>query len=490
MLYAVNVGRVSRKDKRLQNMNTTIQRKENLPVVTSSSANRVSYIPSRYNVKVQDEFGQWIIYNSFTGAVGAIPKDKEVDILPLLKGECLGPLEGEAKILEQKGFLVKRGIDETRRVSLMKQSRQSAKNLNLILMPTEECNFRCVYCYEAFARGQMRPNVRQGVKNLVSHMAPKLESLHISWFGGEPLREMEIVEEISTSLMNSCRSHGVSYSSNMTTNGYYLSPENLQKLAACEVRNFQITLDGCPEQHDAMRVLKGGGATFDRIWGNLKAARMVQERFSIKIRVNFNQQTLDQLSPFLSLLHSELKGDDRFSLFFRPVGNWGGPNDGNFQVCDKKPGEEASFEASRVAIGQGLRSEMVYPFLRPHGSVCYAADPKSFVVGADGTLYKCTVALDNENNKVGRLLPDGTMDLDQDRFALWVTSDDSDDPVCQSCFFRPPCQGSACPLVRIESGQRPCPPEKKMVKRALITVWENFKSFGKLGEAGYQASRD
>ncbi len=458
--------------------------------LSSPKINQASYIPSRYNVKVQDESGQWIVYNSLTGTIGAIPKEKEAEVLPLLKDGVQGGLGGEVKTLIERGFLIKQGTDELRRVALMKQSHQSAKSLNLILMPTEECNFRCVYCYEAFARGAMRPNVRQGVKNLAARLAPKLEAMGVSWFGGEPLREMGIVEEISTSLMNSCQAHGVAYSANMTTNGYYLDSKSLRKLLACNVNHFQITLDGCPEQHDAMRVLKGGGATFDRIWGNLKAARQIQERFSIKIRVNFNQQTLEHLSPFLSLLHSELKGDERFSLFFRPVGNWGGANDGNFQVCDKKPGEEASFEASREAIRHGLRSEMIYPFLIPSGSVCYAADPKSFVIGADGTIYKCTVALDYENNKVGRLLPDGTMDLDSDRFALWGTSDDSGDPVCQSCFFRPPCQGAACPLVRIESGKRPCPPEKKMVKRSLVAVWENFKNFGKLGEAGTQVLRD
>ncbi len=475
-------------------MSIAIKEKESLlegaSLVAPSSANRVSHIPSRYNVKVQDESGQWIVYNSFSGAVGAIPKEKEAEILPLLEDGGQGSLSGEAKTLIERGFLIKQGTDELRRVALMKQRRQSAKDLHLILMPTEECNFRCVYCYESFARGAMKPGVRQGVKNLAARLVPKLEAMGVSWFGGEPLREMGIVEELSMSLINSCREHGVSYSANMTTNGYYLNAENLRKLLACEVRSFQITLDGCPEQHDAMRVLKGGGATFDRIWGNLKVARQIQERFSIKIRVNFNQQTLEQLSPFLSLLHSELKGDERFSLFFRPVGNWGGANDGNFQVCDKKPGEESTFEASRTAIRQGLRSDMVYPFLRPHGSVCYAANPKSFVIGADGTLYKCTVALENENNKVGCLLPDGTMDLNQDRYALWVTSDDSDDPVCQSCFFRPPCQGSACPLVRIESGKRPCPPEKKMIKKSLITTWENFKAFGKLGEVGTRISRD
>jgi uncharacterized protein len=37
------------------------------------------------------------------------------------------------------------------------------RRLHLILMPTEACNFRCVYCYETFALKEMKPDVVAGV---------------------------------------------------------------------------------------------------------------------------------------------------------------------------------------------------------------------------------------------------------------------------------------------------------------------------------------
>src|SRR5262245_31032656 len=36
--------------------------------------------------------------------------------------------------------------------------------LQLILMPTEACNFRCTYCYEDFRYQSMHPDVVLGVK--------------------------------------------------------------------------------------------------------------------------------------------------------------------------------------------------------------------------------------------------------------------------------------------------------------------------------------
>jgi uncharacterized protein len=58
---------------------------------------------------------------------------------------------------------------------------------HLILFPTEECNFRCVYCYEDFAIGNMQPWLIDATKALLSKKIPHLKHLHLSWFGGEPL---------------------------------------------------------------------------------------------------------------------------------------------------------------------------------------------------------------------------------------------------------------------------------------------------------------
>lgn len=42
------------------------------------------------------------------------------------------------------------------------------KQLSLILLITEQCNFRCAYCYEDFKIGKMPPDVIEGIKNVIS----------------------------------------------------------------------------------------------------------------------------------------------------------------------------------------------------------------------------------------------------------------------------------------------------------------------------------
>ncbi|MNP18518.1 hypothetical protein D3C76_1110030 [compost metagenome] len=109
----------------------------------------------------------------------------------------------------------------------------------------------------------------------------------------------------------------------------------------------------------------------------------------------------------------------------------------------------------------------------PSGAVCYAAKPNSLVIGSDGKLYKCSIALDDENNQLGQLHADGSMELDTEKVARWTDSGEEQDAVCKACFFRPACQGNHCPLYRIRTGKRPCPHEKRKIKQVLHLLWKN-----------------
>src|SRR5947209_19415198 len=75
------------------------------------------------------------------------------------------------------------------------------KRLHLILLPTEQCNFRCTYCYEDFSIGRMNPETIQGVKRLIDRRLEGLGFLSVSWFGGEPLLACDIIEDISESIV-------------------------------------------------------------------------------------------------------------------------------------------------------------------------------------------------------------------------------------------------------------------------------------------------
>lgn len=441
-------------------------------MATASSTS--TYKPSKFLSLSHEPDGAMVLHNSRTGALGVIPAEHVADVRRALLPNAAVPstaIQGPLKDLVDGGFLVLSGTDEDYLATNAHVRRYTDHSLHLIVMPTEQCNFRCVYCYESFKRGAMRPDVQQGVINLVKG-TPDLQSLVLSWFGGEPLMERDIVLRVTRELSQYAAYKHISLVTVATTNGYYLEPDYAEEVIAAGLTNFQLTLDGVREEHDHRRVAADGSPTFDRIWANLLHLRRSNLSFLVSLRHNFDPGNYSRLDEFLELLASTFGGDDRFDLELQPIGRWGGENDRNLTVCEGRDVIDTLFRAKEQAAHKGFRDSIGPTLLEPSGSVCYAADPHSFVIGPNGQLYKCTVELDyHERNMVGQLKPDGTLELDWSRMALWTETDGLDPgSKCQPCYFRGACHGAVCPKEWLDQGDCGCPPVKHGIKQELHLI--------------------
>ncbi len=434
-----------------------------------------SFVPSRFNAMSKTEDNGVILFNSYNGAIVQFSEEEKDNALSALKRTGIPELATDIqKDLYENGFLVSSEVDEKRRAQFLHQSLHRTDVMHLVLMPTEACNFRCTYCYESFARGKMDRETINGLKALVEEKAANLSQLNISWFGGEPLLALDVIEELSNSFMTSAKENDINYVCDLVTNGYLLTKEVFQKLLSWEIRQFMITIDGIEDVHDSRRHFAGDGKTFDTIIENLRAIKEVDDQFEVTIRVNFDDSNLEEVPKLIEFLKEQFADDKRFGVLFRPVGRWGGENNDDLPVCSRIVANNKIWEFSDEAVSSGMGlSPMVAGSLMPSGSVCYAAKPHSLVVGSNGQLYKCTVSLEEERNFVGKIHEDGSLDLDYDKIALWVTSGEETDSVCQSCFYRPACQGNHCPYYRMMTGERPCPYEKRNIKKALNLIWKN-----------------
>ena len=328
------------------------------------------------------------------------------------------------------------------------------------------------------------------MRALVDARAPMLRSLTLAWFGGEPLYGWEAVEELAPALQRTARERGMAFNHGMTTNAYLLTEERATKLLEWGCTHYQITIDGLPGEHDCKRVGRDGSPTYAVILDNLRAlkARRGAEFVAI-IRVNFDTDNLPRLGPFIEALSEDFAGDPRFRLHFRPIGRWGGPNDDHLTTCGLAEHREVSDVLRHRAVELGLRTEGGVEEMRHPGTqVCYAARPYSFVVGATGKLMKCTIALDEmPENVVGRILPDGALEIDDERFVKWVTPYYEEDKVCRSCYVLPGCQGGACPLTRIRDGERTCCSVKSNLKREMRFSLDTIQRARVAAQAAAQA---
>ena len=463
------------------------------PGMTAPIGDRQPWKASRFTRLASFGDRGGVLYNSYTGALAAVSSGERDEAARLLDGAVEAPddADGLAAELLDAGFLVPSDTDELERASGLHEALKAARTMHLVLMPTEACSFRCSYCYQTFERGAMTREVIDGLKSYVRRAAERVEQITVSWFGGEPLLAFDTILELSDSFMDSCRRGGARYSADMSTNGYGLTKTRLARLVERQVRRYMITLDGGAGVHDRRRKLRGGGPTYGTIIDNLTEWRELDEEYTVDLRVNFDEDNVRDLKAWFGELSALLGGDRRFGLLVRPGGRWGGPRDAQLPVCDRTASDRYLWELAEQGRRAGLPvSGSIADALLPAGAVCYAAKPNALVVGADGRLYKCSVALDDDANQVGRLERDGTMRLDRDKIALWTESGEEKDDVCRTCFYRPACQGNHCPLYRMRTGRRPCPHEKRRLNRVLALLGNDHidKEGGEADEA-YPAAR-
>ena len=288
--------------------------------------------------------------------------------------------------------------------------------LDLTLLPTEQCNCRCDYCYEDFEIGKMRPAVVAGVKALIASRAPELRRLGIAWFGGEPLAAVSLVEEIGRfAREQASRYPQLSYDAGMTTNAYKLDIATATRLEAAGVHSYQITLDGPKDFHDTTRKLISGRGTFDQIWQNLIALRESSLRVTVMIRLHVTATNQASLPAFAREIGRELLIDPRFTITLQPIGHWGGAGDSRVPIL-KGAERTQVLKELRAVLAEFRDGQVIYD----GPGICYAAKPNSLLVRATGRIAKCTVALADPANDIGFLRPDGSLKIRAQKLQPWL----------------------------------------------------------------------
>ncbi len=291
----------------------------------------------------------------------------------------------------------------------------SERILELTILPTEQCNFRCVYCYENFVPGRMKRETIDSIKTLLEKRAPGLDHLRIGWFGGEPLLAKDVIIEIASYAISLTKKYPhVFFDSGMSTNGYLLTCDNVEQLVSNGVTDFQVSLDGPKSYHDSVRVRRDGKGTFEKIWSNLNALKNSSLDFKINLRVHFSKDNIDIVDDLIDELKVKLSGDNRFRFFFKSIVPLGGINDSSLNCFSDQEAEDI---IKQLCSRMGSQNHTTMNNETPY--ICYAGRPTSFVIRHDGSLAKCTVGLDDEENQIGCLKPNGILEIDQAKIRPW-----------------------------------------------------------------------
>lgn len=303
--------------------------------------------------------------------------------------------------------------------SIVEKNRKLLSALNprhfeIILFPTEQCNFRCSYCYEDFSIGKMSELTINSIKKLIANKIGSIDSFGLNWFGGEPLLAQDIIFNISEFSKEICHKNDVIFlPGNITTNAYLLNLSLLQKLIKLNQSHFQISLDGYGETHDKTRQLLSGRGSFKRVWNNLVVMKQSDENFSASLRLHLTHDNHESISVLIKKINELILPDPRFDVFFKAIGNWGGPNSKNISVL-KKEIADSIIERNKSQFSKSYYEEKVSDL-----QICYASKPNILTIRANGTIGKCTVALNDPRNNIGHINDNGTLTIDNEKLSPW-----------------------------------------------------------------------
>lgn len=391
-----------------------------------------------YLIATTDVDGNIIIYNTLFHNTVCVKKSEREIFLDLRKqilnkGDYSGTSENLQQLLEQKIILP--DDDTTIKNILEKRYDEIFKSydeLNLTLLPTQQCNFRCVYCYEDFKNVKMDEITVKKICDFVDRMLVQYKSLHLSWFGGEPLLTLDLIESISNKIFEICKKHKKPYYASITSNGYLLDLNTFKRLQKYHVVQYQITLDGDKNTHNRQRKLIGGKETYDVILNNLLNIKKYITTSTIKIivRVNLsNQVDINELQQLIDLFSD----DDRFNINIQ-------------KIFATNVNKETDFE-TYLSVLKSCDLHQIDKLV-PDETICYAAKNNTLIICSDGSLGKCTVNFDDPKNQFGNI-----KDLDLDTFSFesikYYNSIHSKEN-CLNCCLYPLCFGTQCPARKIQ----------------------------------------
>jgi uncharacterized protein len=427
--------------------------------------------PSRYNFVVRGKGGTIALFNASTGCtirLDGAHAGPLADLLVSMDATFTGDEfdSGLAKQLRRGGFLVARGSDELEVIRERYWQARGGTPAVLTITTTMDCNLGCYYCYEERTAARLESRDIEPIVELARRSVADsgCRSLHVDWYGGEPLLNLAFIEAASAALQAYCGREGVSYVASIISNGSEWPSDVAHFVARNRIRQVQISFDGLQANHDKRRrYRKGyGGARASSFERAVELVDKLVTCVRVDLRFNIDRGNSTDIIPFIHFAGDRGWFDGPFPAVFQPARLASYSAASAFMRKQELSLDE--FDALRARVRDELEtrarieeSEVPDGFPYPKTSVCAALAAHSVVVGADGLTYRCGLQVGEKNRAVGALAArTGRMDTgataSSSDAGWWAAFDPTTLPSCSRCSFLPICWGG-CPKKHLEGDQ-------------------------------------
>jgi uncharacterized protein len=406
---------------------------------------------SRYNFTIPVTGGE-LIYNSKTGGTVLIDNPDVRDFLPYLTGNKIY-FEDEdfsqsiVSLFLKNGFLVEEDRDELEEIRETYWKARGETPVAYTIVTTMDCNLGCYYCYENRSKHQLESG---DIEIIIAHIEKTFNgnfkrSLHVDWFGGEPLLNIPFIETASLRIQEFCKENGISYHASVVSNGTLWPQDVLGFISRHKIRQIQITFDGIKESHEKVRRYRReyqeGKSSFD------EAINLINELANyVKVDLRFNISPLNQheLIPFMDYIEEQGFFNKKYPVTFFPAMVSAYTEKAAFVRKEEFSPEELDGLTEEIrerlkGIGKVAESQNPHDFPFPKNYVCAALANDSHVIGADKSLHRCGLEVGEKHLAVGHFEESNTL-MDANK-AWWDKFDPCNLPSCSKCSFLPICFG-------------------------------------------------
>jgi uncharacterized protein len=189
----------------------------------------------------------------------------------------------------------------------------------LVFEVTESCNLKCAYCaygelYNNYDKRLSRKMSFNKIQKICDYMIDLWHSSYnhshnntvdISFFGGEPLLNIDVIKKTIVYLENNTQNSDLFFTYRMTTNGMFI--DRYMSYIVSKNFNLLISIDG-DEASNSYRITKKGENSFHKIYKNIILLKDTYPEY-FKNKVEFN-----------ALLHDRNTYEDIYTFIYKHFG--------------------------------------------------------------------------------------------------------------------------------------------------------------------------
>jgi uncharacterized protein len=446
--------------------------------------------PSKYNRAVS--YGdKWLLFNGVTSSMVLVNPTTYQKLRPMLfedqsfstSGIDDPEINGMLDRLTKARFVVDHTVDELEYMKQRYRRNQYRDPVSVTIATTLDCNLGCYYCYEEREKSYLS---KETCDRIFSYLAREVEAapdkrLLVSWYGGEPMMNVEAVEYLSPKLIEYCTSNNVHYSAHMVSNGTCW-PENPEECAAFikrhKIYHIQFTFDGLPQHHNNRRhYLKKEENQISSFDALVRTVNSLVGHTRIYLRLNLDKGNWADAYELVEFFHDQgwLFPGSKVFPYAAPLS----PYTSACASVEKTSIEHLDFNRFQLEFQRYLSKycdlrefvSMNYFPDRATRLICGAVSSRALLFGPDGRMYKCIHDLGihllshgQVNSSPGQVSDDHSPGPGSELFPILASTSPGGDsskphdymsydpfthPSCSKCEYLPICFGG-CPKTQFE----------------------------------------